>query len=751
MLRVPHSSMHRRAFYPICAVIFTAPAPLQAQDVTRVSGRVVNVSGGIPLPDATVIELGATRATLSSASGAFALPLMTTPSRIVVARLGFAPETLSVTAGDDVHVRMRAAPLIIDPVIVRTERAPSAASSRLVGALDVQLRPRESAQELLQLVPGLVIAQHAGGGKAEQIFLRGFDADHGTDVALAVDGVPVNMVSHAHGQGYADLHFVLPEVVERVDVRKGPYNAADGDFATAGAVELRTMDRLESATASVRAGENGTARVFAGIPLGGAAAQSGGWLAGALHTSDGPFDAPQKHRRANAQARWTAPLGGADLVLSASAFGARWDASGQIPERAVRDGIIGRFGSLDDSEGGRTSRMDASVALRSSTAGTGWHARAFATRYDFTLFSNFTFLLNDEENGDGIVQNDDRVILGVLGDWSRKTTFAGLPARYTIGAGARSDRISIDLGRQAARRRLGDIVHADIAQDHGYVWADQDIDVADAVSVRMGVRVDAFRFDVSDRTSQVVSRARVGPKLGLSWRAARATSLFANVGSGFHSNDARAVVTAAAGEEVLPRALGGELGVRHIWQGGTIGLAAWWLDLESELVYVGDEGTTEPSGATRRMGVDADARLRITSWLWADMDVSLARGRFRDVPLDRNRIPLAPRVTSSGGLTLRDVGALTAGVRYRAVGNRPADETNAIRARGHALLETFATWRFGRLEATVTAENLLDADWNEAQFATTSRLQGERMPVTELHFTPGTPRIIQLGLTYRLR
>jgi outer membrane receptor protein involved in Fe transport len=384
-------------------------------------------------------------------------------------------------------------------------------------------------------------------------------------------------------------------------------------------------------------------------------------------------------------------------------------------------------------------------------ANTSWRALAFATRYDFTLFSNFTFLLNDAENGDGIVQNDGRVILGVLGDWSREVKFAGLPARYTIGAGTRSDRIDIHLGRQAARRRLGDIVYADVAQDHGYVWADQEIDVADAVSLRLGVRVDAFRFAVSDGARHVVSRARAGPKLGLSWRAARGTSLFANFGTGFHSNDARAVVTATSGEEVLPRALGGELGARHAWQRGTVGLAAWWLDLESELVYVGDEGTTEPGGATRRVGLDVDARVRIAPRLWADLDVSLAQGRFRDLPHGQDRIPLAPHITSSGGLTLRDLGALTAGLRYRAVGARPADETNTVRARGHALLETFATWRFGRLEATLTAENLLDADWNEAQFATTSRLQGEQMPVTELHFTPGTPRMVQLGLTYRLR
>lgn len=198
-------------------------------------------------------------------------------------------------------------------------------------------------------MPGVVIAQHAGGGKAEQIFARGFDADHGTDVAISVDGTPVNMVSHAHGQGYADLHFLIPEVVPRVEVRKGPFDARDGDHATAAAVEFRTLDRLPAGVGIARVGSFRTGHVTALVPIGGSASQPGGYVAAAAHTSDGPCDAPQDYRRYNLFGKWTMPVTrDAELVASASGFGARWDASGQIPERAVA--AIGRFGAIDPTE-----------------------------------------------------------------------------------------------------------------------------------------------------------------------------------------------------------------------------------------------------------------------------------------------------------------------------------------------------------------------------------------------------------------
>ncbi|HUF36226.1 MAG TPA: TonB-dependent receptor plug domain-containing protein, partial [Gemmatimonadales bacterium] len=307
--------------------LLAAPGPgaaaAQGQDPASrlVRGRVLAAAGGAAVADVVIaVASGLGGHALSSPSGRFAVRVAGGEVRLVAARMGFAPETLAVAPGrDTVTILLRAAAVALDPILVAVEPGFSAASARAIRDLDIRLRPRETAQELLRLAPGLVIAQHAGGGKAEQIFLRGFDADHGTDVAVSVDGVPVNMVSHAHGQGYADLHFLIPEVVERGEVRKGPYDPRDGNLATAGAVDFRTRDRLEGGNAEVRAGSFGTAHLTALAPFGGPAGRPGGYLAASAHTTDGPVVRAQEYRRLNGFARLTAPVGReAELVATGS-------------------------------------------------------------------------------------------------------------------------------------------------------------------------------------------------------------------------------------------------------------------------------------------------------------------------------------------------------------------------------------------------------------------------------------------------
>jgi outer membrane receptor protein involved in Fe transport len=244
-------------------------------------------------------------------------------------------------------------------------------------------------------------------------------------------------------------------------------------------------------------------------------------------------------------------------------------------------------------------------------------------------------------------------------------------------------------------------------------------------------------------------RGIVSPRANLAIDVGPGTTVFGNAGTGFHSNDARDAVLATAGDRVLPRAVSAELGARRTWGGGSVAASLWGLDLQSELVYVGDEGVTEPSGRSRRAGVDVEARLRIAPWLWADADVNVARGRFRDAPAGASRIPLAPTRTASAGLTLRDLGAAEGGLRTRHVGGRPAVEDNSIRARGYTVWELFASYQLPRVRVYAAVDNLFGAEWNEAQFATTSRLRGESAAVTELHYTPGAPRSLQAGLDYR--
>jgi hypothetical protein len=740
--------------------LLAAGRTLAAQGVLRLRGVVRSAGDSLPVAEALVRVLGGGRTgvTFTSPTGQFELAVDSGLVRLVAVRIGFAPETLVVEAGrTDIAIWLRESAITLAPITVASEPALSAASSRLVRELDIHLRPRETAQELLRLAPGLVIAQHAGGGKAEQIFLRGFDADHGTDVAIAVDGVPVNMVSHAHGQGYADLHFVMPEVVARGEVHKGPFDAADGDFATAGSVSFFTYDRLPHRTVAVRGGSFRTLHASLLAPFGGDATRAGGYVALSGHRSDGPFQAPQDYLRFNGFTKVTAPVGPAtQLVASASGFHSTWDASGQIPERAVRSGLIDRYGAIDPSEGGRTARYDLQLGLRSTAGGPrNWDAGAFLTKYDFRLFSNFTFFLADTVNGDGIEQRDDRLAAGLLG----RFTAPAPGGRVQVGGGLRADFTDVALDHQVRRAVLNSLVDARVRQYHGFGWVKHEVSLSPAVRLELGMRGDLFRFQVTDRLesracplphrSGARTSARVSPKLNLAAEVSRRLTLFGNAGFGFHSNDARAAVNAPAGARVVPRAFGVELGGRYTWTGGSAALSLWGLDLQSELIWVGDEGTTEASGRTRRIGLDVEGRLQLAPWLWADLDLDLSHGRLRDEPAGQNRIPLAPTIASAGGLTARELGPVTGGIRYRYVGARPANEDNSVRARGYFLTEVFASWSVRRARLVVAVDNLFDVTWNEAQFATTSRLPGEPPEgVTELHFTPGAGRALQVGVEY---
>ena len=734
----------------LAAAIVACALPMEAQRI--IAGRAEDAASGTLL--ANVIAASGASRTTTGPDGRFVLPVAT--SRITFARLGYAPETLIVAATtDSVVVRMRAAPLRLSATLIQAEQGFAAASSGVVRAFDLQSRPRASSQDLLRLVPGLVIAQHAGGGKAEQVFLRGFDADHGTDVAISVDGMPVNLVSHGHGQGYADLHFLIPEVVERLEVRKGPYDVRDGDLGVAGSVGFVTRDRVPAPSVALAAGSYGQRTATLMAPFGGDAAAAGGYVAVQGTANDGPFVMPQGLRRYNAFAKFTAPWRGARVSMSASAFDSRWNASGQVPERAVARGLISRFGAIDSSEGGNTARANLVASVQGGTPlNTAWEARAFVSRYDFQLFSNFTLFADDSARGDGIEQLDRRMLGGVQLSAERLRAFGGLMGSWRAALGARADAADVGLfgatGRLRGPARTND--HVQVANP--YALLERTSDLGAGVRVALGARADAFRFAATDLVAGDTRAPRwdavVSPKASVAWEASPATTVFANVGRGFHSNDARAVVVRERGARTLPVADGAELGVRHTRGRGSVAVAAWGLDLQSELVWSGDAGATEAAGRTRRLGVDVEGRVALGQWLSADADVSVSRGRLRDEPRGLDRIPLAPSVTSTGGFTAtpgRWVGAL----RWRHVGARAATEGNTVRALGSFLVDASVRRSLGGLTLEVAVDNLLDRSWNEAQFATTSRLRGEAAAVTELHFTPGAPRTLVLRVMRELR
>ena len=772
------------AFLLLFAALFSVPLPAQSSlsslptlSPFTLHGQVVTDSSRLPVGNVRLFVAGRTRGwtdgdgAVTGPDGRFAIHLSYDSVSLIAIRLGFQPETIFVTRQSvSLIISMHEIGLTLTPQIVRAEPAMTASSSAAVRQFDIALRPRESSQELLRLVPGLVIAQHAGGGKAEQIFLRGFDADHGTDVAISVDGTPVNMVSHAHGQGYADLHFLMPEVIDHADVRKGPFDVRDGDFATAGAVAFHTKDRIDAGDITLRRGSYDTEHAVALLPFGGDADHAGGYIAGSAHYTDGPFLRKQDYSRLNGFAKFTAPVtDDIGLVVTASGFGGHWNASGEIPTRAVDEGLIDRYGTIDPVEGGDTRRFDLSVALRSRGGSTSdWEARLYTVQYRFQLFSDFTFFLVDSLHGDAIEQDDARTVVGGTAHYGRQASLFGLSGAWQVGVSARDDRADVQLFHQQARVRLDARTAVQLAQLSGAQWAQYNLQLSDRVRLDLAIRNDIYRFDVADQLATgsfdgvpaaadavhpngVRTKGILSPKANLAFDVTNSTSLFANVASGFHSNDARDVLLASGSDNVLPRAVSAELGARHTWNGGSFALSVWTLNLQSELVWSGDEGTTEASGRTRRIGLDLEGRTRLFSWLWIDADLNLAHGRFVNAPAGANLIPLAPTVTATGGLIVRDVGSASGGLRARYVGPRAAIEDNSVRALGYLVTELFGSYQIHHVRLIGTVDNLFNVRWNEAQFATTSRLQGEPHGITELDYTPGSPRTIQLGAEYRFR
>jgi len=788
----------RRVLYGLLGVcVLILPLTATAHDGGSVRGTLTSESG-YPLAYADVRLEGPDGevevSVLSLSDGTF-LVLAPHPGEYVlrVQYLGYEThvETVDVVAHEVLYVDvvMIPAPIALDEAIVQGERVYSASSSATARAFDLKLRPIRTSQDALQLAPGLYIAQHAGGGKAEQIFLRGFDADHGTDVLVSVDGMPVNLVSHGHGQGYADLHFLIPETIQQVDVRKGPHFVAFGNLATAGAVQFHTMDRLPENSLSYEIGEFATHRVTSLTQL--AQGRTSAYLAGQFAATDGPVDEPQDLRRTNLLLKLHHELeNGAELTGSIGGFSSAWDASGQIPQRAVDQGLIGRFGSLDPLEGGATSRQNVQMGYRKVTdTGNRLEASAYAFQYRFKLFSNFTFNLDDPTDGDMIEQTDDRTAWGGRLMQVHNHAAGPFPATLTVGGDFRADRAVVTLWQAPDRVRDTVLVDATVFEQNYGLYAQEEIDLTDDLSVQLGLRGDMFTWDVEDRldaadgdlphASGYAQDGILLPKVNVRYRATSFLDLFANYGHGFHSNDARAVVLAeqmqtlaetirrdggvendvdaalAANNtdrstlelETLARAQGAEAGFRARYKRVNFAATGWILDLDQELVWIGDAGTTEPSGETRRIGVDLEARAQVAPWVWLDADLSLSDGRAKDAPDGMDEIPLAPRLVSVGGITVDPPNGVLASLRWRATDDRPANEDNSVVAEGSFLLDLVGEYRFRNVTWRLMVENLLDTEWNEAQFDTESQLPGESEPVSELHFTPGSPRNVRVGMT----
>ena len=748
----------------ILILLFTSLTVINAHEL---DGKVQDSNTKLPIEGVGVFNETTGGYTYTDANGKYHLEDIEKGNTILFKGLGYTEKAFTITKemlDSILDVLLDDDVVSLDQVVLTSE----------VNALknyvnvDVKQSPIKSSQEILRTVPGLIIGQHAGGGKAEQIFLRGFDIDHGTDIAISVDGLPVNMSSHAHGQGYADLHFIIPETIDNVDFGKGPYYANQGNFNTAGYVNLKTKKRLDENYISVEGGQFNSLRGVGLLKLLDEE-KSTAYVASELSLTDGFFDASQDFNRFNIMGRYNYNnFENQEFTLTASHFQSKWNASGQIPQRAVDQGLISRFGAIDDTEGGITSRSNLLVNhIKQISDHQNLVSKAYISKYDFELYSNFTFFLEDRADdgsdtiNDQIRQKEGRTIIGAESVYKHNFHQSDHDSYLSMdtGIGFRyDDNNDVELSQSQNRRETLNLLNfgdVDEVNSYGFISAKFR---KKKWTLNPGLRVDYFNFGyVNNLSSTFDSRSTediiVSPKFNVIYSPSNDWQLFVKSGFGFHSNDSR-VVNASRAEiqvqnpdisvgsiETLPKAFGVDVGtIFKPTKGLVINTALWGLNLEQEFVYVGDAAVVEPSGKTQRYGVEFGLRYQVTPWLYLNADANYTHARSVDEPDGEDFIPLAPDFTSVGGIYIKNLKKFSGGLSYRYIDDRPANEDDSLSAEGYFVSDfnlnysLTDNWTFG-----VIVENLFDVEWNETQFATETRLRGEAESVEEITFTPGTP------------
>jgi outer membrane cobalamin receptor len=671
----------------------------------------------------------------SDVNGLFTLVDVMVGDTLRTSHIGYYPDTFVIRSMEVLNITLSTHFISLDEIII----SPEINAMHAISKIDIETKPVNSSQDILRQVPGLIIGQHAGGGKAEQIFLRGFDVDHGTDVSVAVDGIPVNMVSHAHGQGYADLHFIIPETIDKINYGKGPYDSDKGNFATGGYVDFQTKNRLKQSIIKTEIGAFNTKRLMSMLQLSDKKIDS--YIATEFISSDGPFDSPQNFHRVNLFGKIGIPISKSKKIeFSSSYFDSRWDASGQIPQRAVDNKSISRFGAIDDTEGGSTGRKNINLRYQEYINDrTKIKSNIYYSQYDFELFSNFTFFLEDSINGDQILQKENRELFGTNASFEQK--FSGnFKGGWAAGISLRQDVVDNSLLSRTKNRTttLEKLKHGDIQETNAAPYFNLDF-IFGKWKLSPALRFDYFNHQFYDKLQTAYSLQSketeiLSPKLNVFYNASNKLQLFIKTGRGFHSNDTRVVVTKSVAT-ILPAATGADIGL--IWKPQSsviVNLALWQLNLEQEFVYVGDAGIVEPSGESIRKGVDLGLRYQPKTWGYFSLDVNYSHARSGG-----EYIPLAPNFTGSSSFILQKIKNVDLGIHLRYVRDRPANEDNSIIAEGYTVVDFNSIYRIKNIRIGAQIQNLLNTEWNEAQFATESRLMNEVEPLEELHFTPGVP------------
>src|SRR5438876_899602 len=633
-----------------------------------------------------------------------------------------------------------------------------AASQGTITPQLIEARPMLRPGEVLEHVPGVIITQHSGDGKANQYFLRGFNLDHGTDFLTTIDHMPVNMPTHAHGQGYSDINFLIPELVSRVAYKKGPYFAEEGDFSSAGAADIDYYTKMPKGIASLGLGSNGYRRAMAANSFD---SGPGHLLYGfELFHNDGPWINPEDYRKLNGVLRFSEGTNADGYTLSLMGYTGKWNATDQIPQRAVDDGTISRFGAIDPTDGGKTSRYSVSLDRHKTLEnGAVFHMDVYAIKYRLNLFSNFTFFLDHPTSGDQVEQADDRTVVGMTPRWVFNGKWDERQITHKLGVDARRDDINVALYNTTARERVDttpSTARSDKVLQTGVgLYYENAIQWTDTFRTIAGVREDFYgaRVDSDNPANSGTTNAHIAsPKLGFIFGPFDKTEYFLNYGQGFHSNDARGTtITTAAKVPAVVKTRGEEIGLRteklpHLQSS----LSLWRLEIASELVFVGDAGTTEASRPSLRRGIEWSTRYIPHDWLLVDLDLSASRARFTDNDPKGSYIPGAIDRVASLGVTVKDFGPWSGTVHARYFGPRPLNDDNTQRSRSSTIFAARASYKAdAKTSVNLDVFNLFNRKSNDIEYYYASQLQNEATPISGIHFHPAEPRTVRLALVAR--
>lgn len=730
-----------------------------AQTTTTVQGHVKDIATGKSIPNVTITVLNAENGTTSDDNGKYSITLKNNENTLKFSAVGYLNTSKKIGKSvKTLNIALEPSITELKEVLV-TGKNTDDLSVNKVSKIALKLRPINTAQDLLKTVPGLFIAQHTGGGKAEQIFLRGFDNDHGTDFAVFTDGIPVNLSSHAHGQGYADLHFLIPETVGDANYYKGPHEIALGNFAVSGAALYTTKSRLTRNAVKLEYGQYDFMRALAMLNV----LDNKNFLTKNYENAyvaiegthnNGFFTSNQNLKRLNSFSKYTVDINDKNtLTSSLSTFHSSWNASGQIPLRAVQKGLIGRFGALDDTEGGDTKRIHFNTQLQSELSeNSKLNNQLYYVSNQYNLFSNFTFFQNDPVNGDMIHQFENRHVFGYQGKLSINSTFGQVKSKTVLGLGAQHNNNNISLNN-SKKRKLLSVVNNSLVNETNYnIYAKQHLKLSEKLDIIGGLRADVFDFNLKEKRAGAINKSntafRISPKFNLFYAVTPKVKLYAKASSGFHSNYTHAAVENKS-VPPLPRAMGYDLGTEFKISNQFIGnIAGWYLESDAEYVYVTDGFEYENKGRSKRLGADASFRYQPLSYFWLDTDLNYSYGTLLDEPKEANKIPAAPRFTSTGGATLRLKNGIKSALRYRYMAERPLIEDESVIADSYFLLDAVVNYTKPKYEIGLALENIFNEKWMEAVFYDSSQLKGEPAPVNDFHFTPGTPFLAKLNVTY---